>query len=133
MDWRAVMVAAGLAIVGCQGTPTGAGVKDTTATTASNDPYARVFSGILVGARPTISTLLVTKEERIGKDRVPSQVVVKYDANTQFFLDGKPATLDQIFQYMSVTIEGRMRDGRMFAEKASFSSALPTNVKRAGN
>jgi hypothetical protein len=130
MMWRWLMIAAVLTVGGCDNlrrTPDSGGNAPAT----SNDPDARTFSGTIISLRPTVSTMLISKEEQVGRERFPNQIVVKYDPQTKFLLDGKPATLDQIQQYMSVTIEGHMRQGQLFAETANFSSVLPPNVKRS--
>lgn len=93
------------------------------------DPDFRSFSGTIVSLRFTTSTMLISKEERIDQVRVPNNISVKYDANTQFFLDGQPTTLDKLDRYMPVTIQGHMRSGQLFAETARFSSRLPPGVR----
>jgi hypothetical protein len=116
---------------GCNGTQRNHGGGSDIKATNPADPDYRAFTGTLISARPNVSLWMVSKQEHVGEDVIPNQVEVKYDANTKFFLDGKPATLDQIMQYMTVSIEGHMRNGRFFAETAKFSSALPKNVKPA--
>ena len=96
---------------------------------ASKDPDYRAFSGTIVSLRFTTSTMPVSKEEQDRNVRVPNNILVKYDAQTRFFLDNQPATLDQIDRYMPVTIQGHMRNGQLFAETASFSSRLPPGIK----
>jgi hypothetical protein len=96
----------------------------------AGDPDARSFKGTVIGFQPTTSTLKITRAVEYGRDRIPIEVKVKYDAATKFYLDGKPATLDELIQYMPVEIEGRMRDGQMFAESVRLSSALPPNIRR---
>jgi hypothetical protein len=124
-----LMIATVLTVGGCNGL----NQNDRGASLAtSTDPTARTFSGAIISLRPTVSTMLISKEEQVGRERFPNQIVVKYDAQTKFLIDGKPATLDQIQQYMNVTISGHMRNGQLFAEMADFSSKLPPNVKRAG-
>ncbi len=96
----------------------------------ANDPDARTFSGNIIGLRFTSSTMLVSKNDTAPDGhRVPNEIIVRYDAATHFLLDNQPATLDQIDKYMPVTIQGHMRGGQLFAETASFSSALPGGVK----
>jgi hypothetical protein len=46
-------------------------------------------------------------------------------------MDGRPTTLARVQQYMTVKIEGHMRDGQLVAETADFSSILPPNVRPA--
>ena len=84
----------------------------------------------MIGFQPTTSTLKITRPVEYGRDRIPVEVKVKYDAATKFYLDGKPATLDELIQYMPVEIEGHMRGGQMFAESVRLSSELPPNVRR---
>jgi hypothetical protein len=72
--------------------------------------------------------MLISKDERHGRDAYPNIITVKWDAQTKFYLDGQPTTLDRLQQYMPVQLNGHMRDGEMFAESARFSSALPAKV-----
>jgi hypothetical protein len=120
-----------LALAGCAGG--GPTTGQAPGGPSANDPDARAFSGRIISLRFTTSTMLISKPEKApdGAPRigVPNEVLVRYDANTQFFLDNQPATLDQIDKYMLVTIHGHMRNGQLFAETASFSSALPPGVK----
>jgi hypothetical protein len=130
MVCRVLIITTVLLLGGCdalQHPPT----DNTQATPSATDPDARTFSGTIISLRPTVSTMMISKEEQVGRDRFPNQVIVKYDAQTKLLLDGNPTTLDQIQQYMPVTIEGHMRNGQLFAETAKFSSNLPANVKRA--
>jgi hypothetical protein len=130
IDWRTVIVGSmmGVALVGCSSAPRS---PSTAAPAHSSDPDARAFTGNIVSLRYPTSTMLISKDERRGRDQFPNIVTVRYDANTQFLLDGQPTTLDKIEQYMTVSVDGRMRDGQLFADKANFSSALPVNVRRA--
>ena len=73
------------------------------------------------------------RNEKVGDQKIPNVVQVKWDAQTQFYLDNQPTTLDKIEQYMNVTVAGRMKDGEMVATEARFSSVLPANVRRAQN
>jgi hypothetical protein len=75
--------------------------------------------------------MMISKDEKVGREAIPNVVQVKYDANTQFFLDNQPTTLDRIEQYMNVSVAGRMEEGQLVAETARFSSVLPANVRRA--
>jgi hypothetical protein len=106
----------------------GAGTPDSPSRNA-DDPDFRAFSGTIVSLRFTTSTMLISKEEKDGPVRVPNNISVKYDAQTQFFLDGQPTTLDKLDRYMPVKIEGHMRGGQLFAETARFSSVLPPGIK----
>jgi hypothetical protein len=130
MDWRKVVVGSmmGVFLVGCsQGgssTRSGGGMV----TTAGD---ARSFQGTIISLRPTTSEMMISKDERVGRDAIPNVVRVKYDADTQFYLDNQPTTLDRIEQYMNVSIQGRMREGNLVAQEARFSSVLPANVRRA--
>lgn len=125
-----VAVVMGAAVVGC--TPSQrADSRDAGNATVPGDPDARKFTGTIFRLNPFTSTMKITKEEKIGKDAFPNQIVVKYDEKTKFLMDGQPTTIEQIQQYMTVRVEGRMRDGQMFAEVADFSSVLPEKVKKA--
>ena len=95
------------------------------------DPDARAFNGTIISLRPMTSTMMISKEEHVGRDAFPNEVIVKYDANTQFLIDNQPTTIDHIAQYMTCHISGHMRDGAMVAEVVNFSSVLPQNVRPA--
>jgi predicted MPP superfamily phosphohydrolase len=105
--------------------------KDSTAEINPADPNARAFTGTIISLRPFTSTMMISKDEHVGHDAFPNEVLVKYDANTQFLLDNQPTTIDHVGQYMTVHVSGHMRDGQMFAEIANFSSVLPQNVRPA--
>ena len=90
MMWRVLMAAAVLTVGGCEGMNRNSGEA---APVASNDAGARTFSGSIISLRPTVSTMLISKEEQVGRERFPNQIVVKYDANTKFLIDGRPVTL----------------------------------------
>ncbi len=100
-------------------------------TSAPADPDARAFHGTIISLRPMRSTMVITKDEHIGKDAFPNEIIVRYDAATQFLMDGRPTTLDKISQYMTVDVKGHMRNDELFAETANFSSVLPQNVRPA--
>jgi hypothetical protein len=102
--------------------------KNTTTATPT-DPTARAFTGTIISLRPLTSTMLISKDDHLGNDRFPNEILVKYDANTQFQLDTRPTTLDRIRQYMTVHIAGHMHNEQLLAETANFSSTLPTNVR----
>jgi len=125
-----VVVCGAILLGGCFGQQTTGGEHGEGHANLS-DPDARSFSGTIVSLRLLTSTMLIAKEERMGKDLFPNQVVVKWDAQTKFLMDGEPTTLDKIQQYMTVKIQGHMREGQMFAEVADFSSVLPKGVKPA--
>ncbi len=94
------------------------------------DPAYRALSGSIISLRFTTSTMIISENNPGGgQPAIPNIVEVKYDANTRFFLDGHPTTLDKLDRYMPVHVEGHMRDGQMFAESARFSSALPAGIK----
>jgi hypothetical protein len=112
-------------LAGCGATPQESGTPNPT------DPDARAFTGTIISLRPMTSTMIISKDERVGSDVFPNEIIVKYDAQTQFEMDSHPATLDRIGQYMTVHVTGHMRDGQMFAEVADFSSILPHNVRPA--
>jgi hypothetical protein len=123
-----------LALAGCAGGGANAGqTSSPNGGPSANDPDARSFTGRIISLRFTTSTMLISKPEKAPDGArgigVPNEVLVRYDANTHFFLDSQPATLDQIDKYMLVTIHGHMRNGQLFAETASFSSALPPGIK----
>jgi hypothetical protein len=124
-----VCMVMGLALAGCDGTQKDGGRKPDNQARA-NDPDARSFKGTVIGFQPTTSTLKITRPVDYGRDRIPIEVKVKYDAQTKFYLDGKPTTLDELIQYMPVEVDGHMRDGQMFAEAVRLSSELPPNVRR---
>jgi hypothetical protein len=134
VDWRKVIIGGmmGVVMVGCASHPT---VDQTEAKFEASDPNARAFHGTIVSLRPMKSTMLISKDDKIGSDRFPNIISVKWDPQTKFFLDGAPTTLDQIQRYMNVQITGHMRDGQLFAETAKFSSvapaAKPTGTARA--
>jgi hypothetical protein len=113
-----------IALAGCAGSP-----ASTAGGATPNDPDARTFSGTIISLRFTTSTMLISKDDKAGRVAIPNIITVRYDAHTQFFLDGAPTTLDKLDRYMPVTIQGHMRDGQLFAESARFSSALPRGVK----
>ncbi len=125
VDWRNVIVGGmmGVVMVGCAAHPA---ADQTEARIEASDPDARAFHGTIVSLRPMKSTMLISKEDHINNDRFPNIISVKWDAQTHFYLDGAPATLDQIQRYMSVQVTGHMRDGQLFAESAKFSSLAPT-------
>lgn len=126
-DWRKVIIGsmAGVILTGC------ASSQRPLTGSASADPATRAFQGTIVSLRYPTSTMLISKDERLGRDQFPNIIAVKYDAQTQFTLDNKPATLDQLQQYMPVSIQGAMRDGQLVATNARFSSVLPQNVRPA--
>ncbi len=130
VDWRTVFVGGmmGVVMVGCASHPS---ADQTEARIEASDPNARAFSGAIVSLRPMKSTMLISKEDRIQNNRFPNIITVKWDADTKFYLDGTPATLDQIQRYMNVQVTGHMRDGQLFAESAKFSS-LPVAPKPSG-
>lgn len=132
VDWRKVIVGGmmGVVMVGCASHPT---VDPTEARIEAGDPTARAFHGAIVSLRPMKSTMLISKNDQMGNQRFPNIVSVKWDAQTKFYLDGAPATLDQIQRYMNVQITGHMRDGQLFAETAKFTSlpAAPTGTAKA--
>ena len=132
IDWRKVIVGGmmGVVVAGCASQPQG---DSATGSIQSNDPDARTFNGTIVSLRPMKSTMLISKDEHQGRDAYPNIITVKWDAQTKFFLDGQPTTLDRVQQYMNVHVDGRMREGQMFAESAKFSSVLPMNVKPAAS
>ena len=115
----------GMGLVGCASQR-----QDNSAEAAleARDPAARAFNGTIVSLRPIKTEMLISKDEYHGRDAFPNIILVKWDAQTKFYLDGQPTTLDQLRQYMPVKVKGHMRDGEMFAETASFSSVLPKNV-----
>ena len=133
IDWRKVIVGSmmgvvGLGVVGCaQNHGNTISQQPLTHTT---DPDARAFQGTIVSLRPARSEMLISKDEHVGNDAFPNIIQVKWDANTQFFLDDHPTTLDRIERYMNVSVAGRMKEGEMFATQARFSSVLPANVRR---
>jgi hypothetical protein len=118
-----------LGLAGCAGSATTSGGAQSSMT--PGDPAARHFAGTIVSLRYMSSTMLVSKDEHVGRDAFPNIIEVKYDAQTKFYLDDAPTTLDKIEQYMPVTVEGHMRDRRLYADAARFSSVLPANVRRA--
>lgn len=113
------------AMIGC--------ASNTKTTSAPNpaDPDARAFSGTIISLRPMRSVMIISKDEHIGKDAFPNEIIVTYDAQTRFLMDGQPTTIDKIAQYMMVDVNGHMRDDQMVAEVANFSSVLPRNVRPA--
>lgn len=125
LNWRKIVLTAliGAALAGCASNTK----TETAAPTA--DPDARAFAGTIISLRPMRSTMLISKDEYHGKDAFPNEIIVKYDAQTKFLMDGQPTTIDRIGQYMNVNVKGHMRDGEMVAEVANFSSVLPKNVK----
>jgi hypothetical protein len=124
---RTVISALLLALItGCASEP-----KDPAITLNPADPDARAFNGTIISLRPMTSTMMISEEEHVGRDAFPNEVIVKYDANTQFLIDNQPTTLDHIAQYMTCHISGHMRDGAMVAEVVNFSSVLPQNVRPA--
>ena len=130
VDWRKVFVGGmmGVVIVGCASQPT---PESAEAHLEAHDPDARAFQGTIVSLRPMKSTMLISKEDRVENNRFPNIISVKWDAETKFYLDGAPTTLDQIQRYMNVQVTGHMRDGQLFAEAAKFSS-LPVAPKPSG-
>lgn len=131
IDWRLVIVGSmmGVLMAGCAGEPA---PRASVEIGRPGDADYRQFTGTIVSLRPMISTMLISKDEVHGKDQYPNIIRVKYDAQTKFYLDNQPATLDQFQQYMIVKVDGHMRDGELVAESANFSSVLPMNVKPAG-
>jgi hypothetical protein len=130
IDWRTVVVGSmmGVMMVGCsQGDRSMQGQGGMVR--SSSD--ARNFRGTIISLRPTTSVMMISKDEKAGREAIPNVVQVKYDADTQFFLDNQPTTLDHIEQYMNVSISGIMREGQLVAKEARFSSVLPANVRRA--
>jgi len=138
IDWRHVIVGSmmgvvGLSIVGCAESSTGTREATGGMAMRSVDPESRAFKGTIISLRPTTSMMMISKDEKVGDQKIPNVVQVKWDAQTQFYLDNQPTTLDKIEQYMNVTVAGRMKDGEMVATEARFSSVLPANVRRAQN
>ena len=127
VDWRNVIVGGmmGVVVVGAGGCASHPATDPAEARIEESDPDARAFHGTIVSLRPMKSTMLVSKDDRIGNDRFPNIITVKYDAQTKFILDGAPATLDQIQRYMNVQVTGHMREGQLFADVAKFSSIGP--------
>jgi hypothetical protein len=130
VDWRNVIVGGMMGVVtvgttGIVGCATQPAADPAESRIEAQDPNARAFHGTIVSLRPMKSTMLISKDDRIGNDRFPNIITVKYDAQTKFILDGAPATLDQIQRYMNVQVTGQMRDGQLFAEIAKFSSVAP--------
>ena len=126
-DWSRVIVGSliGVILPACSAAP---GAEPAAALNPA-DPSARAFNGTIVSFRPNTSTMLISKDEYHGRDNYPNIIQVKYTADT-ISLDHR-ATLDQIQQYMPVTIAGHMHDGHLIVETANFSSILPANVKPA--
>lgn len=91
------------------------------------DPASRVFAGTIYGFQPTTSTMKIATNDTVP----PNPVHCRYTAQTRFFLDGQPATLDQIQQYMPVRVKGRVTPDAFIIETARFSSRLPANVRPA--
>jgi len=90
---------------------------------------SRRFEGTIISLRPTTSTMIVSNNAK-SVDKL-NIVTCKWDVDTQFLLDGKKATLDEIQQYMTVQIVGRMVDEQLVVSEARFSSVLPANVRPA--
>jgi hypothetical protein len=130
MDWRNVIVGSmmGVALVGCS---SGSLTARNSGEPVHSTGDSRAFRGTIISLRPTTSVMMVSKDERVGKEEIPNVIQVKYNADTQFFLDNQPTTLDRIEQYMNVSIRGRMQEGQLVADEARFSSVLPANVRRA--
>jgi hypothetical protein len=133
IDWRKVFVGGmmGVVMVGCASQQQGNSSAE--AALESHDPDARAFNGTIVSLRPIKTEMLISKDEYHGHDAFPNIILVKWDAQTKFYLDGQPTTLDQLRQYMPVQVKGHMREGQLFAESATFSSVLPKNVIPAGS
>lgn len=136
IDWRHVIVGSmmgvvGLSVVGC--TESVSRQTSDRMPMTSADPQARAFKGTIISLRPLKSEMLISKNEKAtgSTPGIPNVVTVKWDANTQFYMDNQPTTLDKIEQYMTVSVAGRMREGEMVATEARFSSVLPPNVRRA--
>lgn len=92
----------------------------------TTDPAYRQFSGTIISLRPPTSVMLISKGKSLDDLNI---VECKWNAQTRFTLDGKPAALDEIRPYMPVTIQGRMIDDQLVVAEAQFSSALPANVR----
>jgi hypothetical protein len=127
IDWRHVVVGSMMGvIVAC--------ASEQRARLTAPDPHAgdaayREVRGTIISLRVPTSTMIISQDDHSAN--IPVADLVKYDAQTKFLLDGNAATLDQIQQYMNVTVNGHMRAGQFFAETANFSSILPLNVKPA--
>jgi hypothetical protein len=111
------------ALAACQ---PGKTVNDPDLQVDPQDATARVFEGVIVALRPHTNTILIDTNEL-----PPNHVLCKYDATTKIFLDGKPATLVVIRQYMPVKARGRVQRDYFQLEIAKFSSQLPANVRPA--
>jgi hypothetical protein len=133
IDWRKVFVGGmmGVVVVGCASQQQDNSSAE--ATLEAHDPDARAFNGTIVSLRPIKTEMLISKDEYHGHDAFPNIILVKWDTQTRFSLDGQPTTLDQLRQYMPVQVKGHMREGQLFAESAAFSSVLPKNVIPAGS
>lgn len=94
----------------------------------AKDPASRVMTGTLLSYRPTTSILLIAAGT--GKIETMNNILCKYNKDTKFFIDGRPATLDQLQQYMTVTLRGRVTESHLLIQEAHFSSQLPANVKK---
>jgi len=126
IDWRHVIVGSMMGVIsGCASQPQ----RLNTANLHPGDRDYREVHGTIISLRVPTSAMIISQDDRAAN--IPVADLVKYDAQTKFLIDNQPATLDQVQQYMNVTVSGHMREGQFFAETANFSSILPMNVKPA--
>src|SRR4051812_29797769 len=118
VDWRMVMVGGMMGVmatgvmVGCSSQPT-AREGGSRMERVAREGDERAFAGTIISLRPTVSTMLISKDEQVGKEKFPNVIAVKYDAGTKIFVDGREGTITDLERYMPVQVRGRMKDGAM--------------------
>ncbi len=90
----------------------------------SNDRY---FEGTLIALHPNTNTMTIN-----AGDTSPNLMQLTYDLHSQFFVDGKPASMIDIRQNMPVEVKAHMTylhgttdDGICVIDNAKFSSTIP--------